>query len=163
MLFSDRKPSISFPHEGTPTRNIEKRHEFPHSTVAATQIGALNANNPNRKWSRKNQILNCKWHIPSIHPILPAPPTPATTRTRTHLVRGILVGAGIQQQPCAVQVTIMSGIHQRRPSFLRRRRRRRRRRRNVNRRRHQPPADAANAQTCVRVVTWISKSRKKQM
>ncbi len=40
----------------------------------------------------------------------------ATTRTRTHLVLGILVGAGIQQQPHAVRATIVSGTNQRRES-----------------------------------------------
>jgi hypothetical protein len=43
----------------------------------------------------------------------------ASTYTHTHLVRGILVGAGIQQQPRAVRVTIESGPNQRRVSVLR--------------------------------------------
>ncbi len=40
----------------------------------------------------------------------------------THLVLGILVGAGIEQQPRAVRVTLVTGPNQRRVSVLRRRR-----------------------------------------
>jgi hypothetical protein len=41
------------------------------------------------------------------------------TRTRTHIRLGILVGAGIQQQPRAVRTTNVSGPNQSRPSVLR--------------------------------------------
>jgi hypothetical protein len=44
---------------------------------------------------------------------------PAHATTRTHLVSGLLVGAGIQQQPRAVRVTTASGQNQRRRSALR--------------------------------------------
>ncbi len=43
----------------------------------------------------------------------------ATTRTRTHIRLCILVGAGIQQQLCAVRVTLPTGQNQRRESVLR--------------------------------------------
>jgi hypothetical protein len=49
---------------------------------------------------------------------LTTPRTPLP-RTRTHIVSGIRVGAGIQQQPRAVRVTIRSGINQQRLSALR--------------------------------------------
>jgi hypothetical protein len=41
-----------------------------------------------------------------------------TKATGTHPIIGILVGAGIQQQPSAVRVTIVSGTNQRRVSVL---------------------------------------------
>jgi hypothetical protein len=44
--------------------------------------------------------------------------TTATQRTKTHIVSGILVGAGIDQQPHAVYATLLSGAHQRRRSDL---------------------------------------------
>ena len=46
-------------------------------------------------------------------------PPHAPPATHTHILLGILVGAGIQQQPHAVRVSILSGINQRRPSALR--------------------------------------------
>ena len=50
----------------------------------------------------------------------PAQPGPhAKLRTRTHIRLGILVGAGIQQQPRAVRVTLLSGPDQRRLFVLR--------------------------------------------
>ncbi len=39
-------------------------------------------------------------------------------RTHTHLVRGVFVGAGIQQQPRAVGLTTVRGTHQRSASTL---------------------------------------------
>ncbi len=45
-----------------------------------------------------------------------APGPTHNTRTRTHPVFGILVGAGIQQQPRAARETKASGKNQRRPS-----------------------------------------------
>ena len=46
---------------------------------------------------------------------------PQTRRTdSTHIVRGLLVGAGIQQQPRALHVTIASGRNQRRETALQR-------------------------------------------
>jgi hypothetical protein len=46
-------------------------------------------------------------------------PTPLITKkSRTHRVRGILVGAGIQQQTHTVRATIDSGHNQHRLSFL---------------------------------------------
>ncbi len=44
---------------------------------------------------------------------------PTLKRIRTHLTLGLLVGAGIQQQPHAARVTIASGTNQRRRSELR--------------------------------------------
>jgi recombination DNA repair RAD52 pathway protein len=40
-------------------------------------------------------------------------------RADTHIVFGILVGIGIDQQPCTVRVTIHSGTYQRCRSALR--------------------------------------------
>ena len=40
-------------------------------------------------------------------------------RPTTHIVSGIFVGTGIEQQPHAVHVTSFSGPHQRRRSVLR--------------------------------------------
>ena len=125
---SDRIASLPFPHEKTRTRNIKKRHVFPHSTVAATRFGARNAEKPNRKKIENKQktempmaCLPTPHHIPSpasANSVRP-PPQP---RTCTHIIFDIFKGAGIQQQPHAVRVTILSGIKQRRVSALRRRR-----------------------------------------
>ncbi len=53
-------------------------------------------------------------------PTLHAPQTAyAAKPTRAHLRRGIRVGAGIDQQPHAVRVTLLGGPYQRRLSELR--------------------------------------------
>ncbi len=52
-------------------------------------------------------------------PLLQNTPTRHHPHSHTHLVLGLFVGAGIQQQPRAVRETIVSGIHERRPSVLR--------------------------------------------
>ncbi len=52
------------------------------------------------------------------HRPTPTPRTAPPAHTRTHLVLGIHVGAGIQQQPHAVRVTPLGGPNQWRLSVL---------------------------------------------
>ena len=71
----------------------------------------------------KTENQNAYAMSPTPHPIISirqhfTPHTPRP-RTRTHIVLGLLVGAGIQQQPRTVRVTIASGFNQRRISVLR--------------------------------------------
>ena len=73
-----------------------------------------------RKYKLKTELpMECFLTHQSISTTSPKRPTHATTRTRTHIRLGILVGAGIQQQPHAVRATSLSGINQRRVSVLR--------------------------------------------
>ncbi len=97
---------------------------IPHTFVAARRFGALKVKYPIRKNAKnQNRKQKCKWHASLHHNTIPPkatrPTKPALARTRTHRSLGLLVGAGIQQQPRAVRVTTVSGHNQRRPSALR--------------------------------------------
>ncbi len=81
--------------------------------VLATDVrNATNSHNVGEKSPRATPIRRVRFEEIGPH----------ADHTGTHHVLGVLVGAGIQQQPRAVRVTILSGPHQRRPSVLRRRR-----------------------------------------
>jgi hypothetical protein len=79
------------------------------------------------KWTRRKKqtedIEKIRLHV-SAKPAQSSAPAQTNNRrrgrpTRTHLIRGLLVGAGIQQQPRTARVIPFSGQNQRRPSVLR--------------------------------------------
>ena len=104
-------------HTNAKTQN--RKSIYPSRCVDLAQKSAK----PKRKRvDNKNRKQNWKWHITSHHIQSPPPPQrkrPARiTLTCTNISRGILVGAGIQQQPHAVRITIHSSPNQRRASVL---------------------------------------------